>query len=169
MTRPPPIPRRLPIVAATAVTVIASLSFAAVAASPPPVAKPPLEKEQEALSGYFKALADSFGLTAELQRRCKQAPQTVAQLRDSLLKNGQAMQQEARTKVSLKDVAAAGFDDGMKRGRSLECSQESFNLAHDARMLMTRSVNESLARIKEMLQQQKKSSAQQGSAASPKQ
>jgi hypothetical protein len=155
-----------PILAAIAAAAVAltyqGASLRSASAAEPATA--PLEKELDDLTRYFKTLADSYGLTAELQRRCKKAPKIVAEMRDNLMKSGQSLQREARTKASLKDVAAAGFDDGMKRGRDLDCSDESFALAHDARQLMTMRVNETIARINDLLRQQK----QQGSPPTPK-
>ncbi|HEY0521767.1 MAG TPA: hypothetical protein VGD08_00155 [Stellaceae bacterium] len=155
-----------PILAAVAAAV--ALTCQGAAPAPAAVAaesaKTPIETEQDKLAGYFKTLADAYGLTAELERRCKTAPKVVAEMRDNLLKSGQTLQREARTKVSLKDIAATGFDNGMKRGRDLDCTDESFALAHDARQLMTMRVNETIARINDLFRQQK----QQNSPAAPK-
>jgi hypothetical protein len=171
MNRPilSPRQRRRPVmILAAAMAAALTLTHAGVASAAQAAgsAKTPLEEEQEKLAGYFKAMADAYGLTAELQRRCEKAPKTVAELRDSIMKNGQAMEQAARTKVSLKDIAAAGFDNGMKRGRDLDCSQDSFNLAHDARRLTMMSVDDSFGRIKEMLKQAQ--ARPKGSSAAPR-
>jgi hypothetical protein len=125
---------------------LAALVSSGVAAAQP---APSLDAEMKRLPDLFKVMADSYGLTAEVYRRCEKQPKMVDQLRQSIVQAGEELQKETGLKRSFKELARAGFADGMSRGKELDC-KDGAQIAADARHTTLARVNESIAHINEL-------------------
>jgi hypothetical protein len=108
-----------------------------------------LDGELRRLPELFKVMADSYGLTAEVYRRCEKKPKMVEELRQNIVQTGEQLQKEVGLKRSFKELARAGFADGMTRGKELDC-KDGGQVAADARQTTLTAINQSIKRINEL-------------------
>jgi hypothetical protein len=114
----------------------------------------PLDDARKQLTERFRALADAHGLTAEVYTRCTKRPDLAKQLRENLDRTGAQLQRETGITTSLKDVADRAFASGKKRGAQLLCSEKPEEFAANMMEMTKNGVNDSIARLIELKQQE---------------
>src|SRR5689334_10634412 len=114
----------------------------------------PLDDAKKQLIERFRAMADAYGLTADIYTRCEKKPELAKQIRASLDQAAERLQHEASIKTSLKDVAERAYSAGRKRGSQLLCSEKPEEFATQMRQMTMNGVNESIARVNELKQQE---------------
>jgi len=114
----------------------------------------PLDDAKKQLVERFRAMADAYGLTADLYTRCEKKPELAKQIRASLEQAAERLQREASIKTSLKDVAERAYSAGRKRGSQLLCSDKPEEFASQMRQMTMNGLNESIARVNELKQQE---------------